>query len=97
MIFIQPMFLSPCQEALINQLPAIWDHSHMLKSKIGLLSKLVFCFCFLDHDDIFNSDPEAPVLIVAGLVRDNVSRCKGDFGVLDPGTDADWAFVDVEV
>lgn len=69
----------------------------MLKAKVWLIAKFVLRFCFFHHDDVLDSDAEGTVFIVARLIGNHVSGCQRDFGVLDSGSDADWAFVDVEV
>jgi hypothetical protein len=67
----------------------------MLKAEVRFLAELVFGFCFLYYNDIFNSDSETPIFIVTWFVRDDISRCKRDFGVLNSGADSDRTFVNI--
>lgn len=69
----------------------------MLKPEIWLISKLMFRFGFLHHDNIFDSDAKASIFIVTWLVGYDISDCKRDFGILDSSPNADWSFVNVEI
>ncbi len=91
------MLLSSCQEALVNKFAAIGDHCHMLEAKIWFLAKLMFCFGFLNHDDVFDSNAKATIFIVARLIRNDIPRCKWNFRVLYSGSDANRSFMYIEI
>jgi len=97
MISIQPMNFLSCQSLHINQFPTIRNHGNMLKSQIWLVSKLVLRFNFLDKNHVFNSDTEFPIFVISWFVGEDIAWCKRNFGELDACTDADWAFVDIEI
>jgi hypothetical protein len=51
----------------------------------------------LHHDDVLNAYTKCTILIVTWLVGDNISRSKGDFGILFAGTYTDGALVNIQV
>jgi hypothetical protein len=97
MVLIQPMLLSPRQEILIDQFTTVRNHGDMFEPQICLVAKLVFCFYLFHHDDVLNTNAKGSVFIISWLVRDHISGCQGNFGVLDSSSDTDGSFMHVEV
>jgi hypothetical protein len=88
MILVQPVLFFPCQECLIDELPAIWDHRNMLKSQVWFVPELVPSLSLPYHYYVFYANAKGPVFIVTGLIRDDVTGGKGYFRVLNAGSDA---------
>ena len=69
----------------------------MFKAQKWLVSEAMFRFDFPDHHDIFNANAKVAILVIAWLVGEYISRSKRYLSVLNTSSNADWAFVNVQV
>ena len=95
MILIQPELLFTCQECLIDELPAVWDHRNVLKSQVWFIPKLVPSFSLPYHYYVLYANAEGPVFIVSRLIGNNVTGGQGYFRVLYAGSNANGAFMNI--
>jgi hypothetical protein len=52
---------------------------------------------FLDHNDVFDTDTKAPILVVPRFIGNYVAGRERNFCVLDPRADTNWSFVNIEI
>ncbi|KAH8712484.1 hypothetical protein HC256_005675 [Beauveria bassiana] len=63
---------------------------------LGRAAEVVLRLDLLDYDDILNTNAEVAVLIVAGLIRDDIAWLEGKLAVCRAGTDTHGPLMDVQ-
>jgi hypothetical protein len=95
-ILVEPSPLDVRQHIHIQEFPTKGYHGDVLESQIGLVSEGIVCVHLFDRDKILQPNSEFAVLVITGFYRYNVPSGQRNFRVLDAGTNANRAFVDVE-
>lgn len=67
-IGVEPRFLGISEHVCVDQVPAIRNHSDMFETKEGLVSKGVFGWDLLHHDNIFDANAVVAIFVESRFI-----------------------------
>ncbi len=93
---INPVLFLLGKQGQVHHVTAVRDHGDVFKSVVGCAAKVVLRLDLLDDNDVLDTNTKVAILVVAGLVRDDVTGLEGKLAVGRPGANAHRALVDVQ-